>query len=87
LHQAVLPGASVPMNANNQNNADRCAVCVKQYCDRRFDCPGKGNRKSCKCPHPPLQPGEKVRITEKQIALRKEREREAATQGASGSRS
>ncbi|KAK6974251.1 hypothetical protein R3P38DRAFT_2447507, partial [Favolaschia claudopus] len=67
MHQALLPGATSPTKRTESTQLDRCAVCVKQYCDQRFECPGKGKQKSCKCSDPPLRDGEKVRISEEQI--------------------
>jgi len=47
---------------------DRCAVCVKEYCRKRWDCNGRGNRSKCACGHPPLAKGERVRnIPEEKI--------------------
>ncbi|KAF9011526.1 hypothetical protein BDZ89DRAFT_1167480 [Hymenopellis radicata] len=45
----------------------RCAVCCKNMCRRRADCPGKGGRDLCRCGHPPLREGERVRVKEKDI--------------------
>ncbi|CAK5273589.1 unnamed protein product [Mycena citricolor] len=43
---------------------DRCAVCMNDYCELRWSCPGKGNRSRCRCTHPPVQKGKRVRIHE-----------------------
>lgn len=48
----------------------RCAPCVKALCPRRHMCNGRGRREYCTCNHPPLMPGEKVRLSEKQIERR-----------------
>ncbi|KAJ6632506.1 hypothetical protein B0H10DRAFT_1977595 [Mycena sp. CBHHK59/15] len=59
--QQLFPGAPPPKDSKP---ADRCAVCVKAFCLKRFDCAGNGNRAKC---HPPLRKGEKVRIPEEKI--------------------
>ncbi|CAK5276222.1 unnamed protein product [Mycena citricolor] len=47
------------------SGVDRCAVCTNDFCPRRWICPGKGNRKNCRCSHPPVvPPGRKVRTPE-----------------------
>ncbi|KAF8166312.1 hypothetical protein K438DRAFT_1984356 [Mycena galopus ATCC 62051] len=69
LHQMLLPGAGPAASGSvKRPAADRCAVCVFSYCPKHHDCPGKGNRTCCRCPHPPAP--KKVRITEAQIIAR-----------------
>lgn len=46
----------------------RCAPCCKALCSRRHTCEGRGNREFCKCAHPALRRGEKVRLSEERIA-------------------
>jgi hypothetical protein len=65
LYQTLLPGAG--LGASGSKNGDRCAVCVYNYCERRHECPGKGGRKNCRCPHPPLASSVKPRIPEAKI--------------------
>lgn len=76
MHQALLPGAAIPGLPASSSKLDRCALCTKNWrtCNKRFDCPGKGNRKSCRCNHPSLASGEKVRISEETIRATKQRE-------------
>jgi hypothetical protein len=48
----------------------RCALCVQALCGRRFDCNGRVNRGWCKCDHPALVGGKKVRWSEAEIEHR-----------------
>ncbi|KAJ7088965.1 hypothetical protein C8R44DRAFT_751648 [Mycena epipterygia] len=66
VHQTLLPGAN-PTSASSVQKADRCAVCVNSMCRKRWDCPGNGNRASCKCAHPPIPKEKRVRISEETI--------------------
>ncbi|KAJ7810653.1 hypothetical protein B0H14DRAFT_3151123 [Mycena olivaceomarginata] len=50
-----------------KKTGDRCAVCCKAKCRKRWECPGKGNHSKCACPHPTLARGERVRISEETI--------------------
>lgn len=57
----------ITQTPTTEQKGDRCAVCVKAYCTKRWDCNGKGNRSKCSCGHPPLRTGERVRTSEKKI--------------------
>ncbi|KAJ7099607.1 hypothetical protein C8R43DRAFT_1114787 [Mycena crocata] len=57
----------------SKSTADRCAVCVHNYCPKRHECPGKGKRAACRCGHP-LAPLGRVRISEATITARLEEE-------------
>ncbi|KAF9020333.1 hypothetical protein BDZ89DRAFT_1116416 [Hymenopellis radicata] len=65
----------------NASTGDRCAVCTKDFCEKRWECPGNGNRANCRCNHPLLQPGERVRIPEAKV-IRIIAERKAAAAAA-----
>jgi hypothetical protein len=69
-HQLLLPGASAPVANMSSKAPKRCAPCAKNFCYKRLDCVGRGGQKLCKCGHPPLAPGEKLRVTEAQIIAR-----------------
>ncbi|KAJ7772653.1 hypothetical protein DFH07DRAFT_802748 [Mycena maculata] len=49
---------------DNLGKTRRCALCVKNLCRKRLDCPGKGGHKFCLCGHPPMEKGEKARTSE-----------------------
>ncbi|KAJ7077456.1 hypothetical protein C8R44DRAFT_755207 [Mycena epipterygia] len=66
VHQKLLPGAN-PTSASSAQKVDRCAVCVNSMCRKRWDCPGNGNRASCKCAHPPIPKEKRVPISEETI--------------------
>ncbi|KAJ6507603.1 hypothetical protein DFH09DRAFT_1437018 [Mycena vulgaris] len=59
LYQPLLPGAAPPLFGRSKP-ADRCAICVKSYCRKRHECPGRGGRKNCRCSHPPLRDSKKA---------------------------
>ncbi|KAJ7340877.1 hypothetical protein DFH08DRAFT_812046 [Mycena albidolilacea] len=66
--QTLLPGANGARIGPSKHAPRRCAVCVKAYCPRRLECPGKGGQKFCRCPgHTALAPGEKPNIPESRI--------------------
>lgn len=65
----VLPAAGESAGVDRRKG-DRCARCVKALCPKRFVCAGRGCRDSCSCDHPQLKPGEKVRISEKEVKRR-----------------
>ncbi|KAJ7776176.1 hypothetical protein B0H16DRAFT_1684129 [Mycena metata] len=74
LHQTLFPGAGPAASGSAQKSTDRCAICVYNDCDRRHDCPGKGNRKLCRCAgHVPAP--NKVRRTEAQIIANQQKRR------------
>ncbi|KAJ7759709.1 hypothetical protein B0H14DRAFT_2634364 [Mycena olivaceomarginata] len=73
LHQMLLPGAGPAASGSSKKSADRCAVCTFSYCVKRRECPGNGNRKYCRCNHPPAPT--KVHITEAQIIAYLEQQR------------
>ncbi|KAF9052488.1 hypothetical protein BDZ89DRAFT_1032535 [Hymenopellis radicata] len=56
-----------PTVAASGKKKGRCAVCTKVMCSRRADCPGKGGRELCRCGHPALKKGERVRVKEKVV--------------------
>ncbi|KAJ7938082.1 hypothetical protein B0H13DRAFT_2261376 [Mycena leptocephala] len=41
-YQTFLPGCFAPTRRHAKPSPRRCALCVKEECDRRPDCPGKG---------------------------------------------
>ncbi|KAJ7429459.1 hypothetical protein B0H11DRAFT_1944810 [Mycena galericulata] len=46
--QTILLGRDKPThNGPSKHAPRRCAVCVKNYCVNRFDCPGRGAQKLC----------------------------------------
>ncbi|KAF9033466.1 kinase-like protein [Hymenopellis radicata] len=73
IHQSTLQRSGTLQIAENivgqpqKMPGDRCAVCTKAFCERRWICVGKGNRSKCTCDHPRLAVGERVRVSEAKI--------------------
>lgn len=64
---ALAVTSQIRVSVPDSGKKKRCAVCVKAMCEKRWDCPGTGNREWCSCPHPRIGPTEKVRIPEHKI--------------------
>ncbi|KAK7031670.1 hypothetical protein R3P38DRAFT_2774168 [Favolaschia claudopus] len=66
--QTLLPGAPAPAPTKCRS-PKRCAVCVKNKCRKRLVCPGRGGKALCRCGHPPMRKGERVRYSEEDLEL------------------
>lgn len=76
--QFAVPGSNMGTGVAEKGSNLRCALCTEAECDRRHDCEGRGNRSYCRCGHPPLPPGKKVRKTEATILKNKLAQQQAA---------